>query len=303
MSKLGKWCLGILLCGVILVGASWALGLRDFNIGNSAFRGEKKTRRLETVTDVTVKLTLQNFEIRQGGTYAAIEYPAYKDPSMRLDIQQENGKLIIHAPKGKGGVQLNLSNILDNEWKNQKIILFLPKDAKLKHIVVQQEIGNTQLNKVQAEQVKFTSSVGELEADGCTIGNLNAESQTGGLRVSESNLSSSYLQSNVGAIQLHIKPSGTIEAHTNTAPIGVTTFGVKRVQAILKSDTGEVSWQGKKMKNSYYRECEKPEAIFSLESDTGTVWMMDQDLETEEYNASMHDPMSIGISSEVKSQE
>ena len=68
MSKLGKWCLGILLCGVILVGASWALGLRDFNIGNSAFRGEKKTRRLETVTDVTVKLTLQNFEIRQGGT-------------------------------------------------------------------------------------------------------------------------------------------------------------------------------------------------------------------------------------------
>ena len=72
---------------------------------------------------------------------------------------------------------------------------------------------------------------------------------------------------------------------------------------MLKSDTGEVSWQGKKMKNSYYRECEKPEAIFSLESDTGTVWMMDQDIETEEYNASMHDPMSIGISSEVKSQE
>lgn len=297
MSKLGKVCLATLVCGLLLVGGAWLMGLRDFSLGGTSMENEVKEIPLDTLRAVDIQLELQQVEIREGGTKTVLYYPAYSDPALRLQVKQEDGKLTISGPKQKAKVQIAIPNFFPSVLDKQKVVLNVAKGEKIDNISIDLSVGSVALYKVRTENAAIRTKLGSMKMDHCTMEHLDAQSETGSIWIADTALSTSSISTNTGSISAAIKPSGTIDLRTNTGAIVVDTFGVKRTNVTMETGTGRVRWQRDTQRfNTFHHEVDDAQATLFLHSDTGNLAVIDLEEETRRINEERKNSQANGTS-------
>lgn len=297
MSKLGKACLATLVCGLLLVGGAWFMGLRDFSLGGTSMENEVKEIPLDTLRAVDIRLDLQTVEIREGGTETVLYYPAYSDPALRLQVKQEDGKLTISGPKQKTKLHIAMPNFFPSVLDKQKVVLNVAKGEKLENISIDLSVGSVALYKVHTENATIRTKIGSMQIDHCTMEHLDAQSDTGSIWIADTVLSTSSISTETGSISATIKPSGTIGFRTNTGGIGVDTFGVKRTNVTMETGAGSVRWQRDTQGgNTFHHEVDDAQATLFLRSDTGNLAVIDLEEETRRINEERKNSQENGIS-------
>lgn len=297
MSKLGKACLATLVCGLLLVGGAWSMGLRDFSLGGTSMENEVKEIPLDTLRAVDIQLDLQTVEIREGGKETVLYYPVYSDPALRLQVKQEDGKLTIFGSKQKPKIQIAMPNFFPSVLDKQKVILNVAKGEKLENVSIDLSVGSVALYKVHTENATIRTKIGSMQMDHCIMEHLDAQSDTGSIWIADTALSTSSISTETGSISATIKPSGTIGLRTNTGAIGVDTFGVKRTNVTMETGTGSVRWQRDTQGgNTFHHEVDDARATLFLRSDTGNLAVVDLEEETRRINEERQNSQGNGIS-------
>ena len=253
---------------------------------------------LDAFESVDVDCTLGKVEIVEGDTFF-VEYELYGDEVPSISVEDKTLK--IKSKSGTeifSGVGINNNRVYVNITgffnivgdKKGGIKITVPKDTKMKNVsvktdcgiikledvtctdaILKNDVGNIIISNTALSKANITSDTGNVKLIGLEASQVKVEDDTGNLNVEDSTIEELKVSLNTGNAKLRNDLLKNVNIKCDTGNVtGAIKGNATEYNMELKTNTGNITINGEKVKKSYFVS-DSAEKDIVITTDTGNV--------------------------------
>ena len=277
---------GVLIIVGVANGGSMALNIDHKN--KKVYTNSKLYEGVETpdsIKNIDIHIDVADINIKRGDSYK-IEYHfrSYNTPI----IKTENDTFIIDTSPSNEIIfnyNFDFSTIKEDNYIN----ITVPENADLSNTKLNVDVGNINIDSVNNSSLNIDLDTGKLNLANANIDDLvydlntgdttinsitgtklSGDIDTGKFDMTNSTINAVTITDNTGNISVSESKVSDININSDTGLINLSLIGEESDYSIKADiDTGSITVNGKKMKDSYQVDAGKNKII--IDSDTGSV--------------------------------
>ena len=166
--------------------------------------------------DISISASLMNIEVKEGDSFA-VEYEGSENLCPECKYDENSKKLSIIQPEYKPKKR-KLTD--ENE-----LTLYIPQNAEISKFVLVNNIGDTDLGNLKAQETKMVIDLGSIKAQKITTDKLGIEANLGDVNISTCDCRDINVVANLGNVELGVEGDLTKYSIAASATLGDLKIG------------------------------------------------------------------------------
>lgn len=235
----------------------------NWNTGNEKqVKIDKK--ELSAFENLDLDLDTADITLKQEGTTYTISY-AFQNKT-EPTISNKDGLLKIKQKTKKLGFFKNMKH-----KKKAQITITVPTNATFSSLVLSNDVGSVKIDSIQAQTMKLTGSVGNLDIKNCSGKDFTCENDVGDSKINNCSFTNMKVIGDTGNIKLESCVFSTLNGSNDVGDIKATKCEKLTDYKIdLTTDLGSIRVGKKKQGTSYHSTGSTQKSII-LKTDLGDI--------------------------------
>ncbi|MDO5027466.1 MAG: DUF4097 family beta strand repeat-containing protein [Tissierellia bacterium] len=272
MSRLFKIAIILLIIGLVLVGLSYYLGLRELSlpIRPEERAYEEKVKEFDNLRELEIDFKSMSIEIVSSKEEKnQLIYPHFERERDELVIREDGGLLRIEQ-KEKG------HDLLFENPKPLFIKLYLEENSILEKLHIESAYGqvNTKGIKVKSGAIKL--NVGGFRSENDQFEDFEISTNIGQIDLENTSFINAKLESNLGEIKGSLIPKGDLIFKTRLGGIQLETLGGIKYAYQINANMGQASFNGREVKSGDLQRRDYRETMLRISTDMGQASIVEK---------------------------